>query len=98
MNPTSTTTRGSTQCPEAWQSDRLRERRLRNFDRIKAFTEVDQKRVVESSADLSGKDELAAGVMPDQERTEANACTLRIGESADGEVSLRFALHLQPLA
>ena len=96
---------------QARQALGLRERRLRNLERVQARAQLEQEGRVEAGADLSGKAEvflvtlrlllraprvLPRGEVADEERAEADALALRIGEAADDERVPRLALHLQP--
>src|SRR5262245_4354029 len=75
---------------------RARERRRGNLERVEPRTEIEQKLGVESCADLSGKAEVAALEVPDEQRAEPDALALRIGEAADDELLRLLAFHLQP--
>ena len=46
---------------------------------------------------LPGEDEVVALEVADEQRAEADARALRIGEAADHELLRRLALHLQPV-
>ena len=64
----------------------LRERRLRNLERIQPRAKIQQQRVVEAGADLSGKARSPRLVeVADEQRAEPDALALRIGEAADDE-------------
>ena len=52
---------------------------------------------IETRADLAGEDEVVAIEIADEQRAQADAAALRIGESADDEFLRRLALHLQPV-
>src|SRR5215216_6464871 len=82
----------------ARQPDAPSERRLRDLEHIQPCAQLQQQLVVETGADFSGEDEVVGLEVADEQRAEANAAALRIGESADNELLLRLALHLQPVA
>src|SRR5689334_24796872 len=69
--------------PETGHAGGRGERRLWQCDRVKAPPQVEQEPGVETGADFSGKDEVAAFVITDQQRTETDPRTLRIGKPAD---------------
>src|SRR6476660_1216727 len=79
---------------DARQPDGFCERRLRDLERIQSPTELHKQLRVEPSANLSGKDEIAAIEVPDQQRAKADPGTLWIGEPTDHEFLRSFALHL----
>ena len=62
------------------------ERRLRNLERIEAAAQIEEQFGVEAGADLSGEHEVVAVVVADEQRAEADARALRIGEAADDEL------------
>src|SRR5687767_4637050 len=74
----------------------LRERRLRDFERVEPRAQVEQQLCVETGADLAGKDEVLSFVIADEQGAEADARALRIGEPADYELLRRLAFHLEP--
>ena len=98
MNATCTTISGRTQCARS----RGRPLAFVNGDfgismRVEPRAQIEQELRVEAGADLSGKHEIAAFVVADEQRAETDARALRIGEPADDELLRRFALHLQPV-
>ena len=84
---------------QARQPDGLGERRLRDLERIEPRAQVQQQLRVEARADLPGEDEVGRPSLEvaDQQRAQADAGSLRIGEPADHELLRRLALHLQPV-
>ena len=98
MNATCTTISGRTQCARRrGRPMALRERRLRDLERVEPRAQVEQQLRVEAGADLAGEDEVVAVEVADEQRAEADAAALRIGEAADDELLRRLALHLQPV-
>ena len=81
----------------ARQSDGFGERRFRDLDRIEPRAKFQQQLGIEARADLPGEDEVVALEISDEQRAQADASALRIGESADHELLRRLALHLQPV-
>src|SRR4030095_3081603 len=81
----------------AWQLESLRERRLRNLERIQPGAQVQQKLCVEACTDLSRKDEVGRFEVPDEQCAETDSDTLWVGEPSNDELLRRFALHLQPV-
>ena len=79
------------------QALRDRERRLRDLDRIETLAQIEQQLGVEAGADLSGEHEVVAFVVADQQRAEADARALRIGEAADHQLlrALRIFIFSQ---
>src|SRR5262245_15684709 len=75
---------------------RLREGRLWNLQRVETTTEIEEHLGVEPRSDLPGEDEIVALEHPDEQRAEAHAPALRIGEAADHQLRRRLAFHLQP--
>src|SRR5215813_473568 len=73
------------------------ERRLLSRKSVEAFSQIEQKLRIEAGANLAGKGEVVAVVASDEQRAEADAGSLRIGESADDEFLRRFDLHLEPV-
>ena len=97
MKATSTTISGRTQCAR---------RRGRPVARVngECVSSIASRRRRKSSRSFvskpvptSGKDEIAAFVIADEQRAEADARALRIGETAHHELLRRFAFHLQPV-
>src|SRR5262245_46846775 len=68
------------------QPRRLGERRSRYFERVESTSKIQQQFGVEAGAELAGEDEIILIEVPDQQGTEADAGTLRIGESADNQL------------
>ena len=64
--------------------------------RVEPRAQVEQQRRVEAGADLAGEHEVVALEVADEQRAEAHARALRIGESADHQFLRRLALHLEP--
>jgi hypothetical protein len=79
------------------QTLRLREQRRRDLDRVEALPQIDKHPRVEPGADLPGEHEVVMLVATHQQRPQAYASTLRIGEAADDEVLRELTLHLQPV-
>src|SRR5215471_1776578 len=79
------------------QAFAFRERRLLDRKRIETRSQIEQKFRVETSADFAGECEVVAVVVADEQRAEADASALRIGEAADDELLRRFDLHLEPV-
>ncbi len=69
----------------------------RNLDRVEPPAQVEQQLRIEAGADLSREHQVRPVVVADQQRAEADARALRIGESADDELLRRLAFHLQPV-
>ena len=98
MNATCTTISGRTQCARS----RGRPVAFVNGDAGSSIAsrrrlQIQQEPGVEAGADFSGKDEIAAFVVADEQRAKADARALRIGEPADDEFLRHLALHLQPV-
>ena len=98
MNATCTTISGRTQCARS----RGRPVAFVNGDvgtsmRVEPRSQIQQELCVEAGADLPGKHEIAAFVVADEQRAQADARALRIGEPAHDELLRRLALHLQPV-
>ena len=62
-----------------------------DLERVEPRSQIQQQLRVEAGADLSGEHEIVAVVVADEQRAEADAGALRIGESADDELLRRFA-------
>src|SRR5688572_16677027 len=75
----------------------LGERRGRLLDPIEPLTQVEEQGVVEAGSDLAGEDEVVRFEIPDEQRAEADARALRIGEPADDQFLRRLALHFEPV-
>src|SRR5439155_5580075 len=82
---------------QAGQPLRARERRRRDLDPIEPRAQIEQQLRVEAGADLAGEHEIVLLEIPDEQRAEADASALRIGEAADDELLRRLAFHLQPV-
>src|SRR5262245_23618551 len=82
---------------QPWQALRDGERRLRNLERVEAAAKIEQQPGVEARADLSREDQVIALVVADEQRAEADAGALRVGEAADDELLRGFDLHLEPV-
>ena len=82
---------------QARQPDGLGERRLRDLERVQPRAQIEQQLRVEAGADLAGEDEVVPLEVADEQRAQADARALRIGEPADHELLRRLALHLQPV-
>ncbi len=98
IKPTCTTISGRTQ----WARSRgsplaIGEWRVRDFDGIESSAEIEQELGVEARAHFAGEHEILTLEIPDEQRSEANACALRIGEAADDQLLGRFAFHLEPM-
>ena len=70
---------------QARQALGLRERRLRDLERVEPRAQVEQQRRVEAGADLPGEARSRPVEVADEQRAEADARALRIGEAADDE-------------
>ena len=98
MKATWTTISGRTQCARRRGSPTaLVNGVLRDLERVEPRAQLEQQLRVEAGADLAGEDEVVAVVVADEQRAEADARALRIGEAADDELLRRLALHLQPV-
>src|SRR5687768_11409127 len=64
------------------------ERRVVALEPAQALAELPQRGVVEPGSDLAGVAQLAALVVPDQQRAEVRARALRRGVAADHELLL----------
>src|SRR5207253_4231278 len=67
------------------------------LDSIEPRAQIEQQLRVEAGADLAGEHEFVLLEIPDEQRAEADAPPLRIGEAADDELLRRLAFHLQPV-
>src|SRR5262245_51933255 len=81
---------------EARQTFGPRERRRRNLDCVEPGAKRQEQLRIESRTELARKDEVVAIEIADEQRAEADASALRIGESADDQLLRRLALHLEP--
>ena len=81
----------------AWQPDGLRERRLRDLERIQPRAEIQQQLRVETGADLPAKTKSSRLEVAHQQRAEADPYALWVREPANDELLRRFTLHLQPV-
>ena len=98
MKATCTTISGRTQCARRrGRPVALRERRRGDLERVEPRAQVEQQLRVEARADLAGEHEVVALEVADEQRAQADARALRIGEAADDELLARLALHLQPV-
>src|SRR6185503_19982212 len=68
------------------------EGRRRNFQRVEPRAQVEQQPGVEAGADLAREHEIVAVVVANEQRAEADARALRIGEAADHQLLRRLAL------
>src|SRR5215471_3692495 len=73
------------------------ERRRRHLDAIEARSQIAQQLRVESRTDFAGEGEIVTVEVPDQQRAEADAGALWIGEAADDQLLGGLALHLEPV-
>ena len=70
---------------QARQAVGLRERRRRDFELVEPRAQLEQQLGVEARADLAGEHEISPVEVADEQRAEADAAALRIGEAADDE-------------
>src|SRR5262249_55565398 len=97
---------------DAGQARAAGERRRRNLERVEPRAQIAQQFRVEAGADPSGEHEILTiarrlalrtprvsrrGEIADEQRAEADARTLRIGEAANDELLAGFDLHLEPV-
>src|SRR4051812_8651469 len=82
--------------PDARQSFRASERRPRNFDGVESRAQIEEECRIEARADLAREDEIVSLEIAHEQRSQADAPTLRIGESAYDKVLGELALHLEP--
>src|SRR5688572_28732442 len=73
------------------------ERRRFHLEAVPLLPEVEQHARVAAGADLTGEDEVVTLVVADEQRAEADAGPLRVGEPAHHELLRGLAFHLQPL-
>ena len=83
--------------PNARQPDGFGERGPRDLERVEPCPEVQQQPRIEARANLPGKNELVVFEIADEQRAQAHANALRIGEAADHKLLRSLALHLQPV-
>src|SRR3954447_10388712 len=77
--------------------DGLAEGRLVRLERVELLAQVRQRPGVEPGADLAGVAQDAVLVVADEQRAEADARALRLGEAADHDLLLEEALELEPV-
>ena len=98
MKATCTTISGRTQCARRRGSPfALVNGVFGDLERVEPRAQVEQQLGVEAGADLAGEHEIVLFEVADQQRAQADARALRIGEAADDELLRRLALHLQPV-
>src|SRR5262245_3527699 len=73
------------------------ERRLWDLDRIESLSEIQEQLRIEAGADLSREHEVVSVVIANEQGTQTDARTLRIGEAADDELLRGLAFHLEPV-
>ena len=77
---------------------RVHERRVLALPLLELRRELAQRRLVESGADFPRIAKLAVVVHAEQQRPEARARTLWVGEAADDHLLPAHALHFHPVA
>src|SRR5437879_13624126 len=80
---------------DARQAGRFCEGAARNLESVEALAEVEEQLGVEARADLPRENEIVALEVAKQDRAEAPAHALRIGEAADDQLLRGLALHLE---
>ena len=82
---------------EPWQSLALRERGRWHLEGVELRPKLAQQRRIETGAQLSREHEIVTVEVADEQRTETDARSLRIGEPAHDQLLGRLALHLEPV-
>ena len=99
VNSTSPTSSGRTQCARAAPGGRCANGDVGRRERVETAAQVRRSPAGEAGADLADVDQLAVGIVhAEEQRADAAAPALRVGEAADDELLLLDALGLLPAA
>jgi len=84
-------------CSHARQTNCTRERRFLDLQLVELRTKIQQQLRVESSSNLSSKNEIVVFEITNEKRAQTDSLALRICKSTDKKILRQLAFHLELL-